>query len=294
MRTPHFRRLAAVIALLLLAGGVVHAQGSYRLEFAARSTMTEFGPDAERDTLEFGAAVYLAPVDPAFHPYAEAAFLDQASSVGVSFADITDESDGLEAEQDGSAFLVTYVDKQSSAIFQALYARTEGDTTVGPAAELEGDALGFAIGSYVTPRSAVLLSYLQVDTEVRGGGLSGDTETVEIALEYKGVGETGTEGFLNVEAGFVSAEIDSGSSRATNTVFAVAVDYYPNRRTGIGVLLAMDSGDNLATEGVTGGVGLTLFVTPSIALSAEFETFSPDSDFVEDSDSLALGAAVRF
>lgn len=283
-----FVRAAGLLALSTLP--LTAWSQSYQYELTADFSSSEIATD-ELELLTLSAEIFFEEVHIGSHPYAEAAFLEKASSLVLAYFDAEFTTTGASQDTTGILILANYVVPDSSLILEAGYTTTDGDATGGT--NVDGDILILGIGSYINDNASLRLELVDTEIDITGTGGPANLESTDIALSFKLVAQSGDGSASNFELSFTSSKAESGSLSETNTIIAMDFDYYLNQAASVGVMLAGNTGDDLGAEGTALGVNTRVFFTPAFAVYAEFSRFDADF-FVEDEDTLTFGALARF
>lgn len=276
-----FKKTAIVagVALTISAG----VQADYRWEVGAAAERTNIDVDFEDgdiDKTAIGGTFYLDSVDVSKGPLAEAAFLDHASNISLSYVytdadDIIEDLDGDEYGIDGR-----YVTDSAGWIFEGSYQRNEPNN-----AEVDTYSLGF--GKYLTDATTLVVSYAEADVD-EGGDTDGYRASVEHLWGWSGGGFklAGNVGLVNVE-----------DNDDTN-IYNIAGTWYITNNLGLTFTTGYTETYN--QEFLSSGVIADWFVTEQIALSAKVEYAESDDDVFDGENSeaeitsVAIGARIRF
>ena len=141
------------------------------------------GFDEEDEELwTIGVSYYFGPVDPSNGPWAEAAFLEQASHIGFRYSDGEfDTSPSLDYDQwsiDGR-----FVHTPTGLFISGGYGDGEIEGN-GFADETDIENYRIEIGSYVTPHTTVALQYGEEELEEAGDNL--EYETIAVRVKHVG------------------------------------------------------------------------------------------------------------
>ncbi len=271
--------LVAGVALAISAG----AQADYQWEVDAAIGRTNIDVDFEDGDVDkyfIGGSYFLDSVDTSKGPLAEAAFLDHASDVSLSYVytdadDIIEDLDGDEYKIDGH-----YVTDSAGWIFEGSYQRNEPND-----AEIDTYSLGF--GKYLTDATTLVVTYASADVD-DGGDTDGYQASVEHLWNWSGGGFKleGNVGFINVD-----------DNDDTN-VYNVAGTWYITNN--VGLRFGTGYTETFNQEFLSTSAGVEWFINEAIALSANLEYAESDDDLFDGEDSeaeitsFAIGARVRF
>jgi len=272
------------------------AKESYQVELSAEYLGDKESVD-EIKAIALSAEVYFDKVKSGSHPYAENAYLEQASRLGIAYVDLEYTGASLSMDESDFFLLARYIDPLSHLILEGGAIEISSDINNGVGGGVDGSGFVFGLGTYVNSHSSVVFNYLQVDLDIdiAPGFVAVSKEKItDIGVAYKSV--TSLEGgkAFNFEASITSSEFDDGTASISNTIVELVGDYYLDKTTSIGALLEMNSGDDEGNEGQTMGLRFKKFVTPVISVAAEVSQFNADNFLGEDSDRFLVGVAARF
>lgn len=296
--------LAAAVGLALTA--TAHAGEEYRWELGAGYTHSTIDADLksegrsvsdnlDTDIGSVSGTWYLNPVDDSKGPLAEAAFLDHASSIKLSYSDgevDLSSIDGDLSDEDGQTYGIDtrYVARGpgwelSGWLVDLNFLRAEpGDREI--------DTYGIGIGKYITRKTTLVVNYQQVN--INNGG---DTDGYSVDLEHMWNLSNGGGFKANASAGMVNVKnADDVES------YALGGTYYINKSLGFGAGYSNTSQSGFEVDGFD--VSAQWFVTDKIELSLAYSQLNPDDIRFMDGDLSGkieleneiyrLGALVRF
>lgn len=284
-----------VISLFLLILPVVsYSQNSYQVEVGAGFARDKEN-SSEMENTALVAEIFFDEITTDSHPYAEAAFLKQASSLTAGYLDNDFTSTVFEYSEDVVLLGVNYVVPDSLVLFQAGYIAGDGEYRNGLRGDFKADGIFVGIGKYVTDHSTIIVNYSQLDGEANFVPSTTSTiKTTEIGVEYKTVEKLQGDAAFNFEASLASSDTDINTTSETNTIIGFSGDYYLDKSISVGASLEINSGDDKSDEGKTVGLNLSMFLTPSFAVFVEFNQFIADDASGDDSDEVAFGGVARF
>ncbi|MES0874954.1 putative porin [Sinimarinibacterium thermocellulolyticum] len=252
------KKTAFALALAAAAGlGTAQAQ-DYQMELEAG--YSDFNPDVGEGDSAFDVAFtyYLDRVATAGRPLAEAAFLANASNLGIGY--------------------LTFDDADADAIgvngefwFNQLY--LNGSYTAAEIGNVDVDTIGVRAGWMLMPNLRIAAGVDRTDVDVPGA-----EETDDIVVEGKYVADLGGGMALNVEGSVTFLD-----DPADDEVFEVAADYYLNPAFSIG------AGGSFADQDDNFLLRARYFVTPAIAGQVEYFTQNDGDD-----DVFRVSGLVRF
>lgn len=254
-----------IIALQILSPATLFAQNTYQVEYLADYTKSEEGFSEIRSRF-LAAEIYFEEVNTKSHPYKEAAFLEQKSSLAVGYinADATSTTN-TESEAQITLLLATYIIPESSIIVQGLYAASDTDFKNGIVGSSDSDTFGIGVGKYLDSNSAIIFEYVKIDedTILTTPALIENSELTNTGLNYKLVNQLATNTAFNLDASINSLKTTGSGISETNTIIGLSGDYYIDQKTSFGASLKINSGDAAGAEGKTIGIQVTAFITPA-------------------------------
>ena len=249
----------------------------YRVQGTAGYVSDEISKNIDLTTYTLGGAYYLAPVDDSNGPKAEAAFLDQASSVHAGWGRTTLKIDGTDfspkVDEDGDVWALggRYI-TDSGFILEADYAATEIDNS-----DVEG--FGVGIGYYLTDASSITLSY-------------GHTEVDDLDSD-EDIWSAGYKQLFNNKFGLdldlTYADVESGDDAYGITG---DLDYYINDNFSVGGVLGYVTSDDDYSEAAIYGVKAEYFFNSHIAFNAGYTVSTPEEG--DDNEVWNIGLTGRF
>jgi hypothetical protein len=249
------RKTAFALALAAAAGfGTAQAQ-DYQMELEAGYSDFDAADDS---ALDAGFTYYFDRVATSGRPLGEAAFLANASNVGIGYQTFDDADVDTIAVQGEFWFNQFYL--------RGLYSTTDAGGT-------DIDEIGVRLGWMLAPNLRIAGGIDRVDVDVPGA-----EERDDLVVEAKYVTDLGGGTALNLEGSvtFLDDPID-------DEVFEVAGDYFFNPAFSVGAGLSMaDDNDNWELR-------TRYFITPVIA--AEFKYFTQNDG---DDDAFRLSGLIRF
>ncbi|WP_370979298.1 putative porin [Agaribacterium sp. ZY112] len=249
----------ATATLAAMAGTSAFAADTYRAEVGVG--YDQISPDGGDDIGNYNiyGDFYFKEVDTSKGPLAEAAFLDKASNVGLTYAD--SDVDGSKA----AITLDTRIVLGEKWIIEAAY--TDHDET---------SIYNIAGGLYITDNVDLVVNYADRDT------------ASDLGVKAHGVHSVGSaDAAIAWTGGYTETSYDADIDNVG--VLAGDFTYYFNKMLGLGVnaAFASDGDDNTNTY----GIHADWFVVNNVELSAKYSMTS--SDFA-DTSMLGVAALVRF
>ena len=300
------KKTALATAIGLALSATAQAAEDYRWELGAGYTHSTIDADLKSDVLrdsenidsDIGAVSgtwYLKPVDTSKGPLAEAAFLDHASNITLSFADGEVDLNSINndlSDEDGQTYAIDtrYVAEGpgwelSGWLVDLSFLRAEpGDREI--------DTYGIGIGKYITEKTTVVVNYEQVN--VNNGG---DTDGYSVDLEHMWNLSNGGGFKATASAGKVVVK-DADDIES----YALGGTYYLNKNLGFGAGYSNTSQNGFEVDGFD--VSAQWFVTDNIEIALAYSQLNPDDIKFNDGDVngkielqnelYSLGALMRF
>ena len=281
---------------LLMFTSVSFSQGSYQVELSASYLKEETNTiDDKFEANLLTAEIFFDKVETASHPFAEAAYLEHTSSLLVRYVDSELATPSYDIDYASAGLEANYVVPDSLYILKALYSSLEADYKGGVNGSIDGDALGFGAGIYLTDNSSIVLSYLQLDYDFEIiSFLASSNKATDIDIEYKRIQALEDGRAYGFIASLMSSEFETATTSEINTIIDVAFDYYFNRSISVGAEIEINSGDDKAEEGNAVGINASMYLTPVFSVYASLNQFSADNVDGDDNDKVLLGASARF
>jgi hypothetical protein len=271
-----------LIAAAIAAVSTSAAANDYRFQIDADYAANEVNKEVDTEVAALAGTFYLAPVDDSVGPKAEAAFLNQSSSISLGYgrsnlevgAGGIDPGFTVNLDEDGDVWALggRFV-TGNGIILEADYTAVEIDKVI------DSETLGVGIGYYLNDTSAVTLGY--VHSEEDTFGLEDDIWSVG----YK----TLLNDSINLEAEFDYSDPKFGKKAYGLTG---AADYYLNENASIGGVLGYVSSDDDFAKAWVYGVRGEYFFTSNIAINAGYTVSAPDKG--DDNSIWSIGLTGRF
>lgn len=269
-----FKKTAIVAGISLALSATAQADYQWQVDAAASRTNIDVGfDDGDADNFGIAGSYFLESVDTSKGPLSEAAFVDQASSVSLSYIytdldDIIEDVDGDEYGLEGR-----YVTDNAGWIIEGSYSRQTPDFS-----DIDTYSVGF--GKYLTDNTTLTVSYVKTDID-EGGDTDGYVASVEHlwTLSSGAIKLEGNAGFVNVDDG---DDID---------VYNVAATYYINNNLGLGASYGKFDGGGAETD--EWSLFAEWFINEQFAVSAAYAESELDDTDIE-IDAFAIGGTFRF
>lgn len=284
----------AISLALLSLPAISYSQNSYQVELTANLSKDKTNTNEVEATF-LTANVFLDEVETGSHPYAEAAFLEQASSLSVGYSDYDFTSTAFDFSGNEIIFGINYIVPNSLLIFQGGYFTNDGEFKNGLSENFESDGAYIGIGKYISKTSAIIATYSQLDLETNlAPSTISTTKITKIGVGYKIVEKLKNGAAFNLAASLRSSDVDIDTTSETNSIIAFSGDYYHNQSISVGASIKINSGDDKGDEGKTFGLNSNIFLAPNFAVFVQFNQFNADNISGDDSDKVVLGGIARF
>ncbi|MGA1840071.1 MAG: hypothetical protein ACMUIU_05535 [bacterium] len=286
--------LGILCIILTFSLSTAYGQGFFNFEASTEFLNRESDYYEMRD---YGliATSYFKKVDLGSHPWAEAAFMEHASSISVPAGIIQVENSDSE-DGDGSVFGVdvTYIHPVQPIYANVSFFKTgvEFDTSND---EISMNQYNLGIGMFVRNDLLVAFKYGYEKEEFKDqvlGVYKVKNNLYSVATKWVNEKANGTA--LNLEGSIGLDNYDNGVNDGSNTVLGVAADYYFNPRMSVGTGLSLNAGDDMSAEGNTFEIRSAIFFNPRFSVRAAFEQFFADNDNGEDEQTISFNLSTRF
>ena len=272
--------LPLAVALPFAQVGLADYQAELSYNYEESKTDQGVGQgDDEIDFHTYGGRVYFEQVDTSKGPYAEAAFLDKASSLFVDRTERKDKPAGMsQTETDITTYGADIV-LQGKWIVNVLAGDGEDpdDDSV--------DLLGIEGGLYLDNSSTLTFSYLKEDVDFP------DANIDNYAVSYKRVGELAGGSYYNVEADLLYRDLGDAYVIDDVTDLDLAADYYLDKHFSVGAVLGYADFDG--DDEITYGVRTTFYFNDKAGINFSYKI--EDNDVLADeSEVWSAGINIRF
>ncbi|WP_445116828.1 porin Omp33-36 [Acinetobacter sp. WZC-1] len=293
------KKLGLATAVLLAMTG---AQ-AYQFEVQGQSEYLDTTVNDKDFTGSVAGTYYLKDVDSSKGPLAEAAFLNQASSVSLGYNYATHDSNGEELEAHtfgakGEAYFPTkYVPVYASLSYS--HTKTEFDGANQVNRDDNGDRYALEVGAVVVPNFLVAVGYTNVADQN-----SLDTFGILKNGIVKAVGESATIGedqdaitartkyVGNIDGTNMAVGFETGLVYGEDTAYQLKTDLYLNPQLSVGASFAKSSFDG--TPDSAWGANVNYFITPAVAVGASYVNANAEKGSNMDTQSIGLNAKFRF
>lgn len=266
----------ALIAGIALATSTA-AQADYRFEVDTALS----GGDVE--SIALGGTAFLQPVDDSEGPFAEAAFIDHATSLSLFALDGEIDADGAmdDFELEAYAVDVRYVTKKTGSwIVDLGYERSEPGNA-------EIDTFSIGAGKYLTDTTTLVFTYSNSDADV-----GGDLDSYRLDLDHLFL--FGEGGGLKLHGAYGVTDVDDDEEFGDDDdidVYELDATWYPCRNLGIGAGYRNTDDDGAEFEEYFAAADY--FITKDVSVGVAYtEGEFEDSDV--ETDSWVFTARARF
>jgi len=252
-------------------------------------TSIDTSPDIDIDQFRATGTYHLKPVALASGPWNEAAFLEHSTEISVlaeyqTFDIGSFSADGFVA---GAGFRYAEKDKPIAAEFAFSVGSLDGDSGI----DIDVSTIEARVGYWLRPNAILGVDFSRQKTD--GASLL-DVEELRFGVFGKIVHDLGEGRAINGEACIGIDSIDDSVSTDQNVEFQGSVDFYFTPRYSAGALIGLSSGDADSQEGTTLGVRGSAWVSPQLAVDAEYQTFQASNNTGNDSDTFLIELTLRF
>ncbi|MDC3332775.1 putative porin [bacterium] len=272
--------LSSAIGLALCSAIAANA-GSYQIQGDLNYDDGEVSGN-DINTTSVSVTYYLDAVDDSKGPFAEAAFINKASSISASYIDLElDYANNTSVDSDLSAIGMEYITKDSGYIIGMSYGQGENSSE-------DVDSYGITIGKYLTDNITARLSYAAAETDDLA-----DTEVNITGLSFRLFHDFDEQDmYLAVDTGFSHHSVeDNSDSESHNMASAGATLYFTKQLSVYAALDLIPNGD--AKGGIT-TTGVEYFVTPNISTSVYYSDYQPSDGDLDSEATWSFGLTGRF
>lgn len=303
--------ITAVLVGLFLFSSTSHSRSSRHYEepndpdkYNVELTGTLGQIESEDSTIEttfsvISAEIFFDEVDSLGKPLVYAAFLDKKTSLTLfqTNADTDIKVPGfLDSTQEDTRKGITlnYISEEDNYILGFTF--SSGDTTADDIDVAETDSKGINIGKYITDSSSIELSYTQHTTEfISTIAIASNETTTDIAkITYRNLLDFGSDKYIYFSGSASQIKQEASGVEATNQEFDLTTEVFFNDKASLIASVAINSGDDLFSEGKIISGGGTYFITPEYAVSVMGSIFTPDIDSSQEQTSAFISGIARF
>jgi len=237
------------------------------------------------DSITAGGTFYLSPVDPNKGPLAEAAFLNQSSSISAYYTDGETDGDGRGLEFKDYGIGSRFVIGDADWIIDLGYSRSEPDNplNIGPD-DFEIDTFTVGGGKYLTDNTTMVVSYTNKDADD-----GGDLDKYQLDLEHLfhtswgGIKLLGSYGKVDLDD---ADDID---------LYKLGGIFYPCKSIAIGASYRKADNDFL-NEVEEYSAFAEWFINDQVGVTLEYRDADVEVDGGDDleADAILVGARIRF
>ena len=283
------------IAPLLWATMVSTSQAespNYNLAAQGMYNSTDYDDNTTLTIMAVGANYFLAPVNPNKGPLNEASFLDRQTNVLGQIGTLSVDFDGVTL--DGNLFDIGFEFADQTQPFTVGFEYISGEATKtlsGVKGKITLDTTTVTLSYYLDAHSAIGFQFGNTTTEIKANGVSqGKFDADTIGVAYKNVMPIDGSRYLNVVAGL---DHSSDNDNNSNIELSARGDYYLDINTGLFGGLAINSGDDPSSEGTTIRLGAHSFISPTVKLSFEYDSFMA-KESNNDNNTIDIEVEARF
>lgn len=296
------KKLGLATALLVAVTG---AQ-AYQFEVQGQSEYVDASINGKNFTGGVQGTYYLKDVDTSKGPLAEAAFLNQASSVSAAYnygqldikagdesTKVKNQSYGVKAE----GFVATpYVPVYASASYNHSITKADGDKD-------NGDRYALEVGAVVAPNTLVAVGYTAtpdqfvLDTfKIMDNGIA--TATMDSLGAVRSKTDAGTARIKHVgqiSGTNMAVGVEVAGLFADNNMYGMNADLYLNPQLSVGAtFVTTDGGDeDIGRFDQAYGANVNYFITPAIGVGVSYLHANNKGEKL-DTDTVGVNAKFRF
>lgn len=285
----------------------------YQTEITAGYERLDFdGSPSRAIDATAGLEYFLAPVNTANHPYAEAAFLERIGSAGITATDSDFTSHSFKSDLRTYDLFVHYTAPDFPAVLTAGWSTASGDAKF--------DDYFFTFQSHYQSHTASDSYYLDLGTYLSYGLLAsigyrydaGETTSTsfgtlmpvetsrsvsrghEYTFSTKYVKETGSGTAFNLEAALEQDVFDTGPPSKKTTIVSFAGDFYFTRSVSVGAEIESDNAPFNYSDGKTYSARAKVFLTPRVSAAVRYDRFINDNPGLRNNRDFSIMLAARF
>lgn len=281
---------ALFLSTIVLTTGT--AQADYQNEIGLYTYQTE---DADNDTSDGTSlfySYYFNSVDTSKGPWAEAAFINRAGSIGLSLSRSDSSFSTTKAESTSSFIGVEIANPDSDFYFAINHHSGETDYKSSTSTyKSENTGYGASVGYFIQKYTLITFSHDESETEYTGlsQGLAYDSDTNSVIAQLLIL--KGNSTALSLTAGYIVRE-DSDDDEFKTTY--LSGNYYLNSRLGIGGGLSTYSSNIDAAKGKSYNVNINYYFNPQVRIGLLYSQFKPDNDKGTESEVAQLTGSFYF
>lgn len=293
------KKLALAAALLATVTG---AQ-AYQVEVQGGSEFIDYTLNDANFSGAFAGTFYFKNVDPAKGPLAEAAFLNQASSVtlGYHFADYSVTTAGtnildINTHNYGAKGEAYYATPVAPIYASASYTHTKFDSKNNNVIDDDGDRWAVEFGALPINNFLIALGYTSVKNQisydvlglVSQGLIPASYETATIGQDEDAI-TARTKYVGAIDGTNMSIGFEAGLVYGDESQYSFKSDLFVTPKLSIGGFYADSSVNNSNKDGIFGG-NVNYFVTDAIAIGA---SYANANDIVSNADKQTYGLNLK-
>lgn len=277
-----------VLSAVILPVSLSAFAGTYQYEGNLGYTYTKNG-DVNANQGSVDATMYFKAVDDSKGPYGEAAFLNMASSLSISYVNADGDRSGRgDANHVGAD--VMYVTPGEHYIGALSYIDGQGELG-GWKKDFDFNGWGAKVGKYINDRMTVTLDYNHQDYN------DADFKSNSVALNTRFVSNEGSAGeHIALEAGVGRTTDDLASNKEHYNTLALGTTFYATRQFGLSFHWDRPFGG--ANQGKILKFGAEYFFMPQLAASITYSYADPDNpdhlDSIKTTSTYGIGIKGRF
>lgn len=296
------KKLGLATALLVAMTG---AQ-AYQFEIQGQSEYIDTDTNNENFTGGVQGTYYLKDVDASKGPLAEAAFLNQASSISAAYhyTELGKKDDkeknhsyGVKAE----GYVPTkFVPVYASASYNHSITKEKGES------DDSGDRYALEVGALVTPNFLVAAGYTNVPNQVsldtfgimKNGIATGVAESRDIIQDKSDAATVRAKYVGPITGTNMSFGFETAATIGENTLYGMNADLYLNPKLSVGATFLgsdMTIADNGYALNAAYGANVNYFFTPAVAVGVSYLHANYKGNIASgDMDTVGLNAKFRF
>ena len=238
---------------------------------------------ADTESYDISGTYYFSPVDNSKGPLAEAAFLDRADGLMLSFLDGEVEESGFEDVDTESRSAELHLAHDETGLYASLgYARSEAGNSIG---EADATIISAGVGKYVSENGLLSFNYINFEIDLDGFGQE-DVDTFSVDYKQVVIGDIS----YSYEASLAYNSPDNNDINSSTSVLLGAT-VYPMNTLGLGISYSTNLEEVNNTDSEALSLHARWFATEELSLALVYvDGESADDDF----DDIRLSLNLRF
>lgn len=274
------KMIATIVSTLVVANA--YAAETYNIEAGVLNQTAKVDDQTEQKVMGVGGIYYLKPVTiDATKPFDELAFLQRASAITASYADVSLETSSLSKKSFGSTKIGGnfYIDNFTVGVSTSQWnKRFPFKSNAANSIGIDTKETAFKAGYLVTPNTEVSYVNEKVEADYTPGGGAGAVNSLSVktnGVQSHTVMSLGASQWLVLDLSYKEIKTKQDNDDK-NKLYSATVKYYPQANVYVEGGYANNTGTYEYDKGNTTTVGAGYAVTPRLALALQHLKFSGD------------------